>query len=243
MSSEFTFFHCHFGGTTKSGLLVANFNSLQHQIFGGQFQNCSKGIHVAAGSVPVIHGVGFQGNEYDINVQNSVGDGMSIHSCRLEGNTPASHTFAWLHAGINAHIAGCTDSCDNDTNHFLFTESGGGPTPPSYATGVGNVCIDSCTSVNGDIIGNGRIFIRSNAGNKAFGNPDYLANFNGLVVENNRGPITVAQLTAEFPPAAKFKGLRQFVTDANATAFMGNVAGGGANSVPVICDGTNWKIG
>lgn len=39
------------------------------------------------------------------------------------------------------------------------------------------------------------------------------------------------------------KGARHFVTDANATTFMSTVAAGGANNVPVVCDGTNWKIG
>lgn len=39
------------------------------------------------------------------------------------------------------------------------------------------------------------------------------------------------------------KGTRDFVTDANATTFLSTVAGGGANNVPVVCDGTNWVIG
>lgn len=42
------------------------------------------------------------------------------------------------------------------------------------------------------------------------------------------------------------KGARSFVTDANATFTAGIgavVAAGGANNVPVTCDGTNWRIG
>ena len=39
------------------------------------------------------------------------------------------------------------------------------------------------------------------------------------------------------------KGTRSFVTDANATTFLSTVAGGGANNVPVVCNGTNWVIG
>lgn len=45
---------------------------------------------------------------------------------------------------------------------------------------------------------------------------------------------------------AAAKGTRSFVTDANAahTAGIGAiVAAGGANNVPVVCDGTNWRIG
>lgn len=45
---------------------------------------------------------------------------------------------------------------------------------------------------------------------------------------------------------AAAKGARSFVTDANATFTAGIgavVAAGGANNVPVTCDGTNWRIG
>jgi hypothetical protein len=38
-------------------------------------------------------------------------------------------------------------------------------------------------------------------------------------------------------------GARSFVSDATATTFASNVAGGGANKVPVYSDGTNWKVG
>lgn len=38
-------------------------------------------------------------------------------------------------------------------------------------------------------------------------------------------------------------GARYFVTDASATTFLSTVAGGGANKVPVVSDGTNWLIG
>lgn len=51
---------------------------------------------------------------------------------------------------------------------------------------------------------------------------------------------TVARLPSA---AAAGAGTRRFVTDATATTFMSTVAGGGANSVPVVSDGTNWKIG
>lgn len=42
------------------------------------------------------------------------------------------------------------------------------------------------------------------------------------------------------------KGKHSFVTDSNATLTAGIgavVAAGGANNVPVVCDGTNWRIG
>lgn len=52
------------------------------------------------------------------------------------------------------------------------------------------------------------------------------------------GPITVAEL-----PANPGYGESWLVSDANATTFWSVVAGGGANTVPVKYDGTNWRIG
>ena len=51
--------------------------------------------------------------------------------------------------------------------------------------------------------------------------------------------LTVANL----PAVTGLTGFRAFVTDASATTFASIVAGGGANGVPVYCDGTNWRIG
>lgn len=54
------------------------------------------------------------------------------------------------------------------------------------------------------------------------------------------GQTTVAALPAA---ATAGKGARAYVTDANATTFLSIVAGGGANEVPVVSNGTNWLIG
>jgi hypothetical protein len=51
---------------------------------------------------------------------------------------------------------------------------------------------------------------------------------------------TVSGLTACSTAGA---GARSFVTDATATTFLSAVSGGGANKVPVVCDGANWLIG
>lgn len=52
--------------------------------------------------------------------------------------------------------------------------------------------------------------------------------------------MTVTNLAAAGTAGA---GARAFVTDATATTFLSVVAGGGANKVPVVSDGTNWLIG
>lgn len=51
---------------------------------------------------------------------------------------------------------------------------------------------------------------------------------------------TVASLPSATTTGA---GARAFVTDAAATTFLAAVAGGGANKVPVVSDGTSWLIG
>lgn len=52
-------------------------------------------------------------------------------------------------------------------------------------------------------------------------------------------PLTVADLPAA---STALQGARGTVTDASATTYRSTVAGGGANIVPVFCDGTNWLI-
>jgi hypothetical protein len=62
---------------------------------------------------------------------------------------------------------------------------------------------------------------------------------------NNTNPqapyvFTVATLPS---PTTINAGVRAFVSDATATTFNSIVAGGGANKLPIFCDGTNWRIG
>lgn len=57
-------------------------------------------------------------------------------------------------------------------------------------------------------------------------------------------PVTGSTTVASLPSAATAgAGARLFVTDSNSTTFLATVAGGGANKVPVVSDGTNWLIG
>jgi hypothetical protein len=53
---------------------------------------------------------------------------------------------------------------------------------------------------------------------------------------------TVAALNAAFPPASNV-GLRAYVTDATAPAFLSTLAGSGAVVCPAFCDGTHWVAG
>jgi hypothetical protein len=51
-------------------------------------------------------------------------------------------------------------------------------------------------------------------------------------------------LTANLPAAASAgAGALAFVTDSTVTTFYTIVVGGGANCVPVFCDGVAWRVG
>jgi len=66
---------------------------------------------------------------------------------------------------------------------------------------------------------------------------------NWVPVPQKLGTVAVAGLPAA---SVSYKGCTAIVTDSNAalTAGIGAiVAAGGANVVPVVCDGTNWRIG
>lgn len=67
---------------------------------------------------------------------------------------------------------------------------------------------------------------------------------NLLAVIADLNPIGI--LVANLPSAATNQGARRFVTDSIQSLMSGIgaiVAGGGANAVPVVSDGVNWRIG
>lgn len=67
----------------------------------------------------------------------------------------------------------------------------------------------------------------------------------GRLVNTTAVPVKFPTYTVATLPTASIVGAgsRAFASDANATAFFGVVAAGGANFVPVFSDGTNWRIG
>lgn len=80
-------------------------------------------------------------------------------------------------------------------------------------------------------------------GTNATGCTAIACTFGGSFIPYRSQPVTVASLPAA---SAALAGTRSAVTDANATLTAGigaAVAGGGANNVPVYCDGANWRIG
>jgi hypothetical protein len=68
---------------------------------------------------------------------------------------------------------------------------------------------------------------------------------------SDRPAIAAAVATAAVPPSHTFAtlpaapviGQRDFITNSNTAVFLAAAAGGGANKVPVVYDGTNWVVG
>ena len=230
-ASELTFIDCMFNNCVTAGISIQNYNALQVQVFGGNIGGCNRGIEVIAGSAPVIMGVGFQnGSGTDIVVERTAGDAYFIAACRTE-----STNFAHFQEGVGAHISGCVQIASAE-GHFLFYETGG----------VNTCMLDGCFSQNGKInpVSNGRIWIRGGT----FLNSNFITSMGALgkIMQWDKGPITVSALP---PSGPHLQGLRQLVTDSNATLATGHgntVVGGGSNIVPVYCDGTattGWRIG
>jgi hypothetical protein len=228
MGSENLFLNCFFANNTTAGLAVKNGNALQNTVIGGNFQGCTIGIWAASGSIPVIISVGFQqtSTNRDIQIDNSHPDSYFIAGCRSE-----SQYFLHVGNGPGVHVSGCVQT-QATAGTFLFYESGN----------VGSCVLDNCHSVNGIInaFSNGKIWIRGGS----FSNAGFIpSNLAGTIMQYDLGPTTVASLPTA---GTHLKGLRQLVTNSNATLATGHgntVAGGGANICPVYCDGSNWKIG
>ena len=64
------------------------------------------------------------------------------------------------------------------------------------------------------------------------------------VIVNSYTVGTTVYTVATLPSAVTSgAGTRAFVSDSSVTTFNTTVASGGANTVPVFSNGTNWKVG
>jgi hypothetical protein len=239
MGSEILIKNCYISGATV-GLGIMNYNALQMSIIGGNIAGCTKGIHVSAGSAPIIHGVGFQNNSgFDIHVERTVGDSASIHGCRTE-----SQHFVKLQSGAAAHVASCTQ-LNATTGTFCSAEGGSGVYPGSAGL-YNNYSLNGVVSSNGVFSMSGNLFANTN--------PLSGLNTSTAIVHcyDNVGknPCTVSALPAA---GAYVKGLRMQVTDASSAASTSNfsatvgagktITGSGTACLPVWCDGSEWRAG
>jgi len=124
------------------------------------------------------------------------------------------------------------------SKNILFKSVGTTPTESARFNTSGHFLIGTTTD-NGHLTVAGNVMPEAdntrNIGSASF---RFANGFFGGYVRS--GSYTVATLPSASTAGA---GARAFVTDATATTFASVVAGGGANKVPVVSDGTNWIIG
>lgn len=123
--------------------------------------------------------------------------------------------------------------------------------------GINSIAIGRSAGVNNQannsiVINASNTTIDGNTANALFIKPIRNSlNDQTLVYDTSTGEIsytnyikTVSTVVGSLTAAATVgAGTRAFVTDANTTTFLAIVGGGGANSVPVVSDGTNWLVG
>jgi hypothetical protein len=123
---------------------------------------------------------------------------------------------------------------------------------PPFLTcvGAGTATLNDCGAVAAVLVGsnNSQLRVRNNGFNPGGTSiiADLLRGFSGQILEYDVGS-TQTYTVANLPTASsKFKGVRMFVIDsriAGSGNFGAIVSGGGSNTVPVFCDGSNWRIG
>jgi hypothetical protein len=200
MGSENIFQNCYFQRHSVAGLITANANALQQTVIGGNFSGCGNAIWMASGSVPVIHGVGFQQSTgYDIRSDYSAYDAISIKGCRSE-----SINFAYLSAGMAFHIAG--------VSHI-------GPSAGDFVANIGcPATVSCCTSLNGRVYA--QYAAQMSISECSFGRTDWISLPNGLLwwIPNNRMITNIELSNIDYgwtatPNAHQFVSRQRIVSD------------------------------
>src|SRR6516165_9456184 len=119
MGSENLFLNCFWLSCSTAGLLTSNANALQQTVIGGNFQGCNRAIFAGAGSVPTIHGVGFQTSaDCDIYTGSASNNAMSVSGCRSE-----STNFINNAGGQALTVDGCSHIGSADG--YFVSQAGG----------------------------------------------------------------------------------------------------------------------
>jgi len=133
MGSENLFLNCFWLGRTTAGLLTSNPNALQQSVIGGNFQNCNRAVFAGAGSVPIVHGVGFQlSADCDVYIGTLSDNAMSVQGCRSE-----SVNFINNAGGQSLHVAGCSHV--SGSNGYFLQQAGGFSVISGCISNLGNV--------------------------------------------------------------------------------------------------------
>lgn len=238
--SENLILNCFFSGQSV-GLYATSQNCLQNTVIGGNFQSCTTaGIKTNQASVPLISGVGFQNNvtAYDIILSPATGqDTTFITSCRIES---LNFLSADASAPLVVMACGQTNASAGD-----------------FASIIGCVTIDNCSSVNGRIVSPTNNSAALMGRNNRFQRAGYLVQnqmsisqaisggFDGSRLLTNSSGVQTGATFASLPTAhATVVGAMALVVDST-TATVGNtITGGGSNVVMAVCNsaGPAWKV-
>ena len=195
-------------------------------------------------------GAGTITNAYSFKAMNALGGG------------PISNQYAFFvdpsFAGGTANYALYSGSATVQSYHAGLFQFGSFPKIAGLTT-YGAMFSHDAT---GNFIDNPNLTIVNGVLTMAYSTAKVLASATNLVLDSTSGTVnlggTAARVialapvifknftVATLPAAASNTYGKAFVTDANATMTAGIgaiVVGGGANIVPVYCDGTNWRIG
>lgn len=216
-------------------------------------------LAMATATVGDTVAVGYQAlQSLTTGIQNTAIGYRALSSLTTGGNNAAfGHDSLRVCTGDNNNAFGraAGASLTTGSNNTLFGQSAGASlTTHDLNVAIGHQALSNNTSGQNTAIGP-QCFTNTNsfANCTAIGYQAEPTKNNQVVIGNAsvvetvlRGVLranttyTVAGLPLVADAGA---GARAFVTDANATTFAAIVAGGGANGVPVYCDGTNWRIG
>ncbi len=139
------------------------------------------------------------------------------------------------------HLIGNSDPNEYGIGFDYTSGSGNWPFPNSntFTDFDPNASGTSVVAVGSRLAGTPINFVQLAGGNGAL-----ILDVEGVAWASQCDYQKMPRIVSELPAAGGFLvGLKSFVTDSSVTTFNSVVADGGANKVPVYCDGTNWRVG
>jgi hypothetical protein len=222
-----TWINCFFASATTAGLATLNFNSLLHNVYGGNFQNNNFGIFVGAGSIPIISGVGFElSANYDICIQGGALDCYLISGIRTE----SKNFFIGTNIAMSFALVACSQG---NANAGVF------------ASAYGSLSLKDCWTQAGTISSGNQTPTELSVDNCRSGLPVMsqqpeiaLSGFSGKIIH---WPLR-ARVFNDLP-TSPYAGMEANIADATANTFGATVsAGGGSRNVKIRYNGTNWTV-
>jgi hypothetical protein len=246
-----------------TGYLQAVGNDFNHLFFDLNLGSNATGVEIGNGNFLVVGGSTFGNTTVDYNLHSN--NPVTVRGIRGEVATRFITASSPLVHVVDCVLDDLTSSHQiilaSTTNQLIVegsTFNGSGQiavttTPPRYVRLVGNDiggtpdAISPLTVVQAGGGGTFQVVFENN-----------VSLTQSIIFPDTVGLYSMANPVTYFPRfltphpvsysglptcSAISKGLPGFITDANTTTFLAQAGGGGSGAVPVICDGSNWKIG